>query len=408
MKAICLSLGLLCLVSVSLLVCSPREENPPQKAADHGGAVLKDLPADIRLDARYLFYLHGAIIEEGELRPEHPRFGFYEYEAILDSLAAHGLVVISEARKAGTDVGEYARKVVSQIEQLLTAGISPKRISVAGHSKGGIIAIRVCSTLQIEHVNFILLACCFEGILRPPGPNLCGRVLSIYDASDELAGSCQRAFDMATQPLIHHEIKLQTGEGHGAFYRPMPEWIDPVVDWIKCSDLEELVHKYVDACNRHDLKTLRDMLAEEVVWYLEPYTLVGKEQVLGPLAYDEGINTTLQCSNVVVKGDTVEFELVEKNDVLTALGIPEIRHFPRFIYRDGLLQEKSPRKPRTRARELDQRIAALREWIQANHPDALAQLEAPDGSFIFSRENGHLVVKLLEEWRSGGQSQNRD
>lgn len=174
------------------------------------------------------------------------------------------------------------------------------------------------------------------------------------------------------------------------------------------SNTEHLLRKYVDACNRHDLETARDMLTDDVVWYLGPDTLVGKEQVLGPLAYDEGINTRLECSNVVVKGDTVEFELVEKNDFLTVLGFAEIRHFPRFIFKDGLLQEKKPGKPKVENQELNQKIAALREWAQENHPGVLARLEAPDGSFVFSRENGQLAVKLARAWQAERQSQGRE
>lgn len=233
MKTLPLLYRLSILAWVLLLACSAQEKAPPKEILSKGGAVLKDLPRGIDPQARYLFYLHGAIIEDKGVRPEHPRFGVYEYEAILDSLAAPGFVVISEARESGTDVDEYAHKVVSQIEKLLTAGVTPERISVVGHSKGGAIAIRACSLLQNEHVNFVFLACCFDRIFTPPGPNLCGRILSIYEASDEWAGSCRRAFEMATQPLIHHEIELQTGKGHGAFYRPISEWIDPVVDWVK-------------------------------------------------------------------------------------------------------------------------------------------------------------------------------
>jgi hypothetical protein len=233
MKVACLSLGLLCLVSVSLLVCNPREETPPQEPTSHGGAVLRDLPVDIRPDARYLFYLHGAIIEEGGLRPEHPKFGFYEYEAILDSLAAGGLVVISEARGPGTNVSTYAEKVTGQIRQLLETGVPPEHISVVGHSKGGAIAIMTSSFLKNDKVNFAFMACCGNQLLQNPEVDLHGRILSIYEASDEWFGSCQKAFDQASHPLVTHEIEMYTGEGHGAFYRPISGWVEPVVNWAQ-------------------------------------------------------------------------------------------------------------------------------------------------------------------------------
>ena len=240
MKTLSLFCRLSILTCLLLFACGKKEEAPPKEEMSKGGTVLKHFPTEFDTQAYYLFYLHGAIVEDKGVRPEHPQYGVYEYEAILDSLAARGLVVISEARASGIDVPMYARKLVGQVDRLMTAGVPPEHISVAGHSKGGVIAIQACSMLQNEHLGFVFLASCFAGIFTPPGPNLSGRVLSIYDASDELAGSCQRAFDMSTQPLTYHEIELQTGQGHGAFYRPIPEWIDPVVKWVMGESLEEI------------------------------------------------------------------------------------------------------------------------------------------------------------------------
>ena len=229
--SLCLKLSLL--VFLLLAACNAQEKTPAEEGSVKSAAVLKDLPAEIDPHDRYLFYLHGAIIETQGLRPEHPRFGIYEYEAILDSLAAKELTVISEARQAGTDVAEYARQVVGQVETLLSAGVPPERISVVGHSKGGTMAICVSSLLKNDRVNFAFLACCGDWMLENPAVDLHGRILSIYEASDDWAGPCQKAFDQAAHPLVTEEIEIQTGLGHGAFYRPIPEWVDPVVEWVK-------------------------------------------------------------------------------------------------------------------------------------------------------------------------------
>ena len=64
--------------------------------------------------ARYLIYLHGSIIQTQGRRPTHPDYGVYEYDEILDALAARGFQVISEARPAGTKVPAYAEKVAAR------------------------------------------------------------------------------------------------------------------------------------------------------------------------------------------------------------------------------------------------------------------------------------------------------
>lgn len=197
-----------------------------------GSAVLTGLPEKIDPAGHYLFYLHGQIVEDQGPRPEHPELGIYEYETIRDTLASRGLTVISEARPAGTDVWTYAHKVKGQVERLLAAGVKPERVTVAGHSKGGAIAILVSSLLQNDRLNYVFLACCGDWMIANPRVDLRGRILSIYDVGDEFAFPCRRAFEHAGRPLDAREIEIDTGWGHGAFYRPMAVWLEPMIEWM--------------------------------------------------------------------------------------------------------------------------------------------------------------------------------
>jgi hypothetical protein len=221
------------LLGIVLLTCGPQEKSPGEGPAPRSGAVFTQVPERIDPGGRYLFYLHGQIVEDKGPRPEHPQYGIYEYEAIRDTLAARGLIVISEARPAGTDVWNYAQKVKAQVEKLLAAGVPPEQITVAGHSKGGAIAILTSSLLQNERINYVFLACCGNWMIANPDIDLHGRILSIYDVSDNVASPCQRAFEHVDHPLDAKEIEIDTGWGHGAFYRPMSEWLEPMMRWIK-------------------------------------------------------------------------------------------------------------------------------------------------------------------------------
>ena len=58
-----------------------------------------------------------------------------------------------------------------------------------------------------------------------------GNILSIYDEKDELAGTCEKFFKNSTGMNRHKELKLKVGTGHGILYKPLKEWIDPVVQW---------------------------------------------------------------------------------------------------------------------------------------------------------------------------------
>jgi len=47
-----------------------------------------------------------------------------------------------------------------------------------------------------------------------------------------VATSCQKTFAQAKGPLVHEEVVLKLGTGHGAFYRP-GDWLGQVVAWVK-------------------------------------------------------------------------------------------------------------------------------------------------------------------------------
>ena len=205
-------------------------------AADGQSGVFKGVPDQIDARARYLFYLHGRIVEDKGVRPVSERHGIYEYEKILETFREAGFVVISEARAKDTDVRQYAAKVVvAQIRRLLKAGVPPRQVSVVGASKGSHIAMHASSLLRQRDVNFVLIAGCGEQTAKNRELNLHGRVLSIYDASDEGAGTCESLFARSAGLSQRGEVRLSLDLGHGFIYRPLKEWVEPAIAWAKQS-----------------------------------------------------------------------------------------------------------------------------------------------------------------------------
>ncbi len=166
------------------------------------------------------------------------------------------------------------------------------------------------------------------------------------------------------------------------------------------SQMRELLRKYMQASNNHDIETLASMTADDAVWLLGPYKLEGKENVLEPNKLDGGANTRFEYRNVVVKGNSVEFELIERNDISDALGTKGAHHYPRFTYRDGLFIRKEPWQKDAESSENDKRIwEAFRKWIREEKPGERAKFIDSDGDLIFSRESGIIMSRLAKEWR---------
>lgn len=144
---------------------STSTQTKPTNAFSPVGEITKQSNSDIRVDynfpiqidpsQRYLFYLHGKIIEDQGLPAISPEFCEYKYGEILDMLQSHGFVVISEQRSRDTDGVDYALRVTTQVRKLLNAEVHPGSISVVGASKGAAIATLVSNFVGNHEVNYV-------------------------------------------------------------------------------------------------------------------------------------------------------------------------------------------------------------------------------------------------------------
>jgi len=195
-------------------------------------------PESIDSTKHYLFYLHGKIIEDQGMPALSPDYGEYEYQAILEKLSSYGFIVISEQRAKDTDSMEYAKRISEQVTNLLNSGVPENNITIVGASKGAGIAIFISHLLENKGLNFVIMAICDPATVEELKQNeisLYGNVLSIYDSTDELAGSCQELFSFSEGKGIskHNEIVLNVGTGHGILFKPLDAWIMPVIQWAR-------------------------------------------------------------------------------------------------------------------------------------------------------------------------------
>lgn len=196
------------------------------------GMVSSSLPENIDPNNKYLIYLHGKIIEDEGIDAVSPQFGPYEFEERLSYLAEAGFNVISEVREAQTDADAYADRVVKQVNSLLAQGVSSENITLVGFSKGAGIAIITSTKLKDPDLNIVLIAICGDWINDDPGVELAGRILSLYEKSDEYGSSCKPLIERSPEVKEFKEIEFTTGKQHGAFYSADPIWLDPIISWI--------------------------------------------------------------------------------------------------------------------------------------------------------------------------------
>ena len=186
---------------------------------------------------RLIFYLHGRILEEQGLGATSEVFGHYDYEGIVQELGRRGHTVVSEIRSKNTDATNYAEKVAAEIRKRMADGIPASHITVVGASKGAAITVLVSNLLRNRQIKYVTLAICAEqtnDYFEKNGVCVYGEVLSVYETSDEIAGSCESLFNRCSSELAaHEEIVTNLGNGHGMVYKPYEEWVGPTLRWAE-------------------------------------------------------------------------------------------------------------------------------------------------------------------------------
>ena len=188
--------------------------------------------------------MQGAWIERAGLNKPHHEYGRYEYGKIVKAFSEEGFTVISEVRTKSVDTEAYSREIAGQIDELLQKDVPPEHVTVTGHPKGGHMALLVATILNQPKVNFVIMAgggrkatrfgVGFQRFVNRRAASLQGRLLSPYDKSDRISGSCREAFGRADKRALEsRETVFQIGRGHGLSFTPDSVWLGQVIEWSR-------------------------------------------------------------------------------------------------------------------------------------------------------------------------------
>lgn len=91
-----------------------------------GEEIFTQFPTKINVSEKYVFYVHGLIVEGENQTPIHPEFGMYDFPAIKRKIfEIGGFNLIAHHRSQDTDIDEYVELFSSWVNSLLDAGVPP-------------------------------------------------------------------------------------------------------------------------------------------------------------------------------------------------------------------------------------------------------------------------------------------
>src|SRR5688500_553082 len=175
----------------------------------HSQSVTRVVPQKIDPAKKYVFYLHGRIVQEQE-NPVSKAYGLYDYPAIVKALQSADYHLITERRAKGTEMSKYATYMKSQIDTLSSKGVAPDKSYVVGASMGAGMTVAVSRLVNNSKSNYAILALCSPDVFTfAKETNLvpCGNFLSIYEDSDE-ARSCHKLFKDQACVSGFNEVRL--------------------------------------------------------------------------------------------------------------------------------------------------------------------------------------------------------
>ena len=197
--------------------------------------IYENFPQQINSNEKYVFYSHGYIVEGDNPQPVDERFGWgkYDFPAIKKALSDKKYNLVAHHRPKNTEPFAYADKLSQQIRRLVKEGVPVENITLVGFSRGAFITGIASHKLSDLGVNTILLAGCGRMVFKSSKDlQVYGHVLSIYEKTDK-ANSCKGLQEKSTGMKSFSEIEINTGLSHGAFYRPLDVWIEPIKQWIE-------------------------------------------------------------------------------------------------------------------------------------------------------------------------------
>jgi pimeloyl-ACP methyl ester carboxylesterase len=178
-------------------------------------------------DAKYLVYFH-------------PRFppgstdrlaaAGYDYDGILSALRAAGFTVISEVRAQERPWIDEAERAEPLVRKLLDSGVPAGNITLAGFSKGAVIALMLGARLANPDIRIVGMETCSSAWASNEqrtfhSTQFVGRILLLDDTNTSGLAPC--GIESATRK------ELPGGKGIALFMKPSELWINEIAGFAR-------------------------------------------------------------------------------------------------------------------------------------------------------------------------------
>jgi hypothetical protein len=181
--------------------------------------------------------------------------------------------------------------------------------------------------------------------------------------------------------------------------------IAPIFFLFSCSfkpSPKKVVEDHIAEKNSRQVSAIMDNFAENYTFQIPKMgiEMSDMDQIRAIAEYDSALHTTLTLSNISVNGDTVFCSITEHNNWVAAAEIPDV-YYPEVMFVvdnekiSHVYAEIADSSMENFRQVLDQFVL----WGNDKYPDKMKKM-APEGNFLYTAENGAMVVEMLREWKA--------
>ena len=169
-------------------------------------------------------------------------------------------------------------------------------------------------------------------------------------------------------------------------------------------DLLSIVESYQILHNDGQVDDLMELFTDDAEFELVGQTTLKGDSLQAIHDYDTAIDSRLAFINCDAQGNTVTCQVVEFNNWLEKAGLQPLFYTSSvFTLEDDKIARISSTMSPQSVQSIGETLQAFVPWLMANRAEVASPLFSGEGAFIYSYDNGELVLQLLSEWREAAQ-----
>ena len=147
-----------------------------------------------------------------------------------------------------------------------------------------------------------------------------------------------------------------------------------------------------------DLDTVMAHFADDMEAEFSPDYVIPREEMRRVLTFDFAVNSRTEHTVIAETDDSVEVEMVENNDLLTLLGVRDMRVRLRVDFHDGQILRQTMLDLSFTGPSMDEAMEPFLAWAREHEPEQFSRIHGDAGP-VYTGDAAPTWLTLARQWR---------